>query len=419
MTPQRVLTIFTLIVAGEAIFGLPFHVIRYFRPTFVEVFGLSQTQLGVLGSIYGVTAMISYLAGGALADRLPVKHLLAGSLLATGAAGIWFAMIPSYSVMCVVYGFWGVSTILTFWAALIKATRQWGGDQEQGEAFGLLDGGRGMYAAVMAFVAIGVFRFVLPEGADDASPEQRALAIQNVIALYAIACAVAAAFVWWFIPDDPGASEETARAPLSRGRLFDVLRRPAIWLQALIILAAYSAFKGIDFYSQYAKDVWGWSDEAAAGLSAWSSWVRPVAAIGAGLLADRLGSSRVLSGLFLLSGAAYLFLTLAPPASGSEWMLWAGVLTCCFGFFAMRGVYFALLEESDIPPEITGTAVGVVSFIGFTPEVFMPLLGGWLIDRWDGGPMGYHVLFVFLAVVSAVGVGATLALKRLNRVARL
>ena len=33
------------------------------------------------------------------------------------------------------WGFFGVSTILLFWAALIRATRDWGGPDAQGRAF--------------------------------------------------------------------------------------------------------------------------------------------------------------------------------------------------------------------------------------------------------------------------------------------
>ena len=47
------------------------------------------------------------------------------------------------------YGFWGFSTTFLFWAAMIKATRNWGGEQSQGKAFGFLEGGRGIIAATI------------------------------------------------------------------------------------------------------------------------------------------------------------------------------------------------------------------------------------------------------------------------------
>ena len=56
-----------------------------------------------------------------------------------------------------VWGFFGLTNILLFWAALIKVTRAWGGGDQQGLAYGLLDGGRGLLAAVLA--SLGVFAF--------------------------------------------------------------------------------------------------------------------------------------------------------------------------------------------------------------------------------------------------------------------
>ena len=47
---QSMLVIGSLILSGEAIFTLPYHVTRFFRPTFLEVFDLFATELGVAQS---------------------------------------------------------------------------------------------------------------------------------------------------------------------------------------------------------------------------------------------------------------------------------------------------------------------------------------------------------------------------------
>lgn len=406
---------FSLVLAGEAIFGLPFHVSRYFRPTYVEVFDITQTQLGVLGSTYGCLAMFAYLLGGGLADRFSPRGLLVFSLLVTGASGLYMATIPPFAAMVFLFAFWGVSTILPFWSALIRATREWGGREQQGVAFGLLDGGRGLLAALLAMLALLLFARLLPDGGVSATAEEKKAALQSTIYVYTSACVVAAVFVWLFVPATSPAEHATSTSPLRSGNLVEVLRMPAVWLQAVVIIAAYCTFKGIDYYSQYASDVWAWSEVSSAGLSAFSSWMRPIAAIGAGLLADRLSSSRVVIGCFVVTGIAYVSFLFTTPGQSTIWLLWANVITSCLGLFALRGIYFALLEESRVPRHITGTAVGVISFIGYTPEIFMPLLGGWLIDRWSGDVTGYHLLFSFLGLMSIVGIAATLILRRLHR----
>ena len=66
---DRAMFIGCLIVAGEAVFSLPFHVARFFRPTVLQVFGFTNTELGAVQAVYGVVAMLAYFPGGLLADR--------------------------------------------------------------------------------------------------------------------------------------------------------------------------------------------------------------------------------------------------------------------------------------------------------------------------------------------------------------
>ena len=77
---HRIFHTFGLILAGEAIYALPFHVTRFFRPTALQVFDLTNTELGTAQAVYGVVAMLSYFSGGPLADRFPARKLLAWSL---------------------------------------------------------------------------------------------------------------------------------------------------------------------------------------------------------------------------------------------------------------------------------------------------------------------------------------------------
>ena len=41
---HRVLQMIVLIFAGELVFSLPFHLARFFRPSFLELFNLSNTN---------------------------------------------------------------------------------------------------------------------------------------------------------------------------------------------------------------------------------------------------------------------------------------------------------------------------------------------------------------------------------------
>ena len=83
----KYLALFALIFAGESIFFLPFHVARFFRPTLLDVFSLYNTNLSHTYAIYGITTMLAYFLGGALADCISARKLLPYRLLQRDLVG--------------------------------------------------------------------------------------------------------------------------------------------------------------------------------------------------------------------------------------------------------------------------------------------------------------------------------------------
>ena len=78
---------------------------------------------------------------------------------------------------------------------------------------------------------------------------------------------------------------------------------------------------------------------------------------------------------------------------------------------ARAGRQVVLLEKM---PQLTGTTVGIVSFIGFTPEIFFAPIAGRILDGWPG-ITGHHYFFMFMASVALIGLVIVLTLMRLNR----
>jgi hypothetical protein len=79
--------------------------------------------------------------------------------------------------------------------------------------------------------------------------------------------------------------------------------------------------------------------------------------------------------------------------------------------FGLRALYYALFEEAAIPTAVTGTAVGVVSVLGYTPDIFISYIGGLLLDR-SPGLAGHQHYFYFLAAFAALGLVVSLVLMR-------
>jgi nitrate/nitrite transporter NarK len=419
---HRFLFMLGLILAGEAVFALPFHVARFFRPTVLEVFSLSATELGAAQGVYGVVAMLAYFPGGPIADRFSAHKLLAVSLWMTAAGGLYMATFPDYRGSLLVWGFFGITTIMLFWAALIRATRDWGGHDEQGRAYGLLDGGRGVLAAGLASVGVMMFGLAFPGSYGAATFEEKEAALRLIIYGYTAVTAFAGVFVWFALTDghpsgEPELKEWKPHTENVWVHIVHVLRIPAVWLQAVIIICAYVAYKGFENLSLFAVEAYGLDEVDAARIVAIGSWMRPVAALGAGLLGDRFNVSRMTVLAFVLLLASDLFFAMTTPIPGAAWILLGNILLGAAAIFGLRGLYFALFEEAKVPAAVTGTAVGFVSVVGFTPDIFVTYVAGVLIDR-SPGVVGHQHFFWFLSAFALIGVIASYALMRLLHPAR-
>ena len=142
--------------------------------------------------------------------------------------------------MAFLYGYWGVTTILLFWAALIRATREWGGEASQGKAFGILEGGRGLVAALFASLGVLLFALGMPDDPDFVTNEQRRAAFRSVIMMYSLGAIGAGILVWMVVP--PSRLGGDSSYSVLRGAAY-VLRKPVVWAQAGVIIMAYCAFR--------------------------------------------------------------------------------------------------------------------------------------------------------------------------------
>lgn len=407
----RTSTIVALVAAGETVFLLPFVLTRIFRPTFLDVFGIDNLELGTAFSAYGVVAMASYFLGGPLADRFPARTLIALALAATGVGGLVLAQIPSVGVLYSIWAFWGLTTILLFWAALLRATREWGGPASQGRAYGLLEGGRGLLAALLASGTVLLFARVLPSDAGSATPAETARGLRAVIYMTTFFVFAVAAWVWYAIPSGAPSDASDRHSRALRADIIAACRLPTVWLQAVIVVCAYAGYKATDDFSLLARDALGFDDVQAASIGTLSFWVRAAAAVAAGYIGDRIDSSRVVAAGFVVLIAGSSLIASGAVMATPAWILISTVIATSVGIFALRGVYFALLAEGAVPLAISGSAIGVVSFLGFTPDIFMGPLMGVLLDG-SPGVLGHQHVFAAVAGFGVVGLITTLAFRR-------
>jgi MFS family permease len=66
--------------------------------------------------------------------------------------------------------------------------------------------------------------------------------------------------------------------------------------------------------------------------------------------------------------------------------------------------------KETIPRAWTGTVVGIVSFVGFTPDLFGHLLSGYFVDSFEG-IIGYRYYFALMAIVALLGMLLSLSVR--------
>ena len=411
---HKTLALVGLILAGEAIFALPFHIARFFRPMLLEVFVLTPTQLGLAQGMYGIIAMIAYFPGGILADRFAANKLMAMSLWMTALGGLYMSTFPSVNGSIVLFGFFGMTTIMLFWGSLIRATRLWGDIHQQGLAFGILEGGRGLLAVVLASLGIYLFQLSFPSGYDLAGYAEKKEVLRIIILAYTLVTSLIGLYVWFALKTvsiQPLENIERKSWNDIVHNLKNIIALPSVWLLSLIVICAYTGYKGFDNYALFAVDVYHYNDIEAARLVTLAAWTRPVAAVAIGLLADKINPVKMLFGCFATLCFSHLYFAVFPPNYGIAWLFIANILLTCIVIFGLRSLYFAVFESVKIPFVAMGTAVGFVSVIGFTPDIFVLYVAGYFIDNFPG-INGHQYFFIFLASFSFIGMMASILLTR-------
>ena len=403
-----------MILSVELIYILPYFLPRVFRPTFLAVFDLNNLELGSLFSVYGSVAFFSYIFGGTFADKFLPRKLIATSLILTSLGGFVLMYYPSFMILQILYGYWGFTTVFLFWGAMIKGTRIWGGSQNQGQAFGFLDGGRGLTAALMGSVGVFIFSFFLPEDVISSSIKERQDAFQSVILFSSIMVALIGVLVYFFMKTKTEKGVFQSDNTHSLNNILAVLKLETVWLLMIIILCAYFGYKVTDIYSLYASDVMGYDEVNSANIGSLQLYLRPIACFAIGFLADKTnGISWIIKGFFVMLAGSILF------ASGilvaDQYILFfISLIILALGTYAIRALYFAILKEGDISLALTGTAVGVISLSGYTPDIFAGPLMGYFLDKFPGVE-GHQYVYAFLGLFSIIGLIASSRFARITK----
>lgn len=393
-------TLLLLATGAGIIFQLP-----YIRETFYvpiqNAMNLSNAQMGLLSSGYATMSLFSYFIGGIIADKFSARKLLTFSFIATGILGFWFSTFPGYTISRIIFVLMGISTIITYWSACIKATRMLGTDEEQGRLFGLQEGLRGIMNALLVFGMTAAFTHF----ADEVAGASAAIKVCSAVVI------IIGILNFIFIEDTKKEENTESFVEVTKG-MFKALLIPRVWLLVAIVFTAYSVYGLIAYATTFAQKFYGLSAASAATLGGIRYLIQGAGGIVGGFLADKMKSrfKVIIGGCIGLALSFGLFIVVPSKASLCV-MVVANFFVGLFFIYAVRSQYFAVHDDAGIPINMSGRVSGIASCLGYTPDIFMyTLVGSWM-DNY--GRTGYNMTWAYAMVAAVLCAIITFILSRI------
>jgi nitrate/nitrite transporter NarK len=401
---KKIFQLALLILAAGSIYPLVY-LRQNFESTILDVFHLSNAELAGLYSMIGIIFVIGYIPSGWLADKVPVRYLIVFSLLLTAVTGLYYAQVPDKSALVFVYLVWGFATVFTFWSAILKTVSLLADRNEEGKYFGALDGGRGLVEAILASCAVGLFALFAGNGTTDIT--HTTAGFQAVVYMYCAVLVVVAVLIF-FVLSDGHEKTETAQAEPAESTFAAVrriLKIREVWVMSVVLFCGYTLFWGHYYFSGFLNVNHAVSPVNAGVVTVIVLWMRPIGGFGGGFLADKLGKSRVLAVSMVVAALGFVSLSLLP--NGSTGLAYVLVVVVGLFLYAIRGIYWSLLDDCRVPVAATGIAIGIISFVGYLPDIVIPQISGAIYSAFGDDVAGANNLyFIVTAGIGLLGAAA-------------
>ena len=393
-TRQTVYIFAVLILAAGTVYKVPY-LKSVFYDQMVSSLGVTHTQIGILSSVYAGVKMVLYIPGGIIADRLDTKKCLIFSLIGESLLTAVYATLPSMLILAAIQALMAVVNIF-FWTSFIKSIRILGRDQSQGKIFGFSEGLRGITGSAATFIGLQVVSMFVEEGRP----------IRFVLWFYALYYFVVGLLIWKIYPEHMESGNERCQ---NWRDYVEVFKRPAIWMVSLLIFTSYSLQVAFEYTTSYMTQVLGASAVLAGIVATLSDNVCGI--IGsplAGSWADRKKSpTQVALRLLLVEIVLCLLLIMSPETTGAAIPVMVLILVFSTVIYGVRGVYYSTMSETGVPVTLTATATAAVAVFGYTPDMFMSLWCGRILDI-HGYQEGYKQIFVLMLIFACLAVGVCL-----------
>ena len=389
---KKIQNIILLSMGIMGIYGFP-NMKAAFYNIMKGAFILSDMQLSKIWTVYGLVTLCSYIFGGCLTDRISPKKIIVVALSVSGILHFYLSFIPEYSSILVVSAMMGVTTVLAFFPAASKILSTMNKDGNAGNIFGIYYALEGVGNTLLNFLGTGLYTFT----------EDSRVTFMFMMRAYTILNFISAIFIFFFLKEKKVIEEKGSKVSITGiGR---IIKKKEVWLISIIMLSTYVMFCSMAYINAYLKEIYKIPEQ----INLFLAVIRvDIIAIIAGVLfgkfCNKRGSVAYVVQRGLLIAVASIILILI-----NQFTLHSPVLTIAFTMvFSFVGigaktVSIAMVAQQKFPISITGSVIGIVSFIGYSPDAFLyPVIGEILTKSGNSGYTYMFALYLLVAVIGSV-----------------
>ena len=381
-----------LISMGSSVVYTPMYLKNIFYDPLMQAIGCSNADLGMMVSMYGIAAVVCYLPSGIVADKFRMRTLATVGFVGTAALTFVYAALPSLAVCYIIFLGMGITSILIWWGTRYKVIRLCCEENEYSQKIGISYSIYGLAGLVVGLVNTAIV----------ASFADAVTGVRVMIVFLGAILLIMGVLSYILIPDFKGEISQNSG-------LFDLkdaveaFKWPGVIWAALTMFFVYSVYQGATYTTPYMTQAFGADDTLVNVIGLIRTYgIGLLAGPVVGWLATKIKSaSKAMVICFLLSIGLLIGFIIMPTTAGVAVVASMVVL---FGFttYGAFSVGSSPLSEIKMPMRIFGTATGLLSVIGFMPDMFIHAWYGSMIDA--KGLDAYPQIFGIETALAVVGI---------------
>ena len=224
-----------------------------------------------------------------------------------------------------------------------------------------------------------------------------------MIIFLGVVIAILGVISFFLIPDFKGEINKDAKL-FSLSEAVEAFKHPGVIWACIAYFCVYAVYQGATYTTPYLTQCFGADGNLVNVVGLIRTYgIGLLAGPVVGFIATKIKSpSKTIIGTFILTVAVLIGFIMFPQST--EGALVASALVVLFGFttYGAFSIGSSPLSEVKIPMRIFGTAAGLLSVVGFMPDVFIHTWYGSMIDA--QGTAAYSGIFTIEIVLAVIGV---------------